>query len=185
MGARGFLHLVCASACVASLACAAQPAIDIEPGSVVLDGEPVHLVLRGIPPRSEVTVTAERWFAPLAVGRSAPRRMNRRIVESRKASGLETEAMIFPNVGHLLYDTGYSPTTQYNSGLRKTGGTPEANARAQAKVWTQTIEFLRRSLGVNPGNSVPGHHIHGVGPDHDSAKRAAQLRQNFPSPATE
>jgi dienelactone hydrolase len=76
--------------------------------------------------------------------------MSRRIVESRKEFALETEAMIFPNVGHLLYDTGYSPTTQYNSGLRKTGGTPEANARAQAQVWTQTIEFLRRALGIAP-----------------------------------
>jgi hypothetical protein len=75
MRTRWFLHLACASACAASLACAAQPAIHIEPGPVVLDGEPVHVRIEGIPPRGEVTVTAERWFAPLSVERSAPRLM--------------------------------------------------------------------------------------------------------------
>ena len=76
--------------------------------------------------------------------------MARNIVESRKAAGLETEALIFRDAGHSLYDTGYAPTTTYNTGLRKTGGTPEANARAQAESGTRTIEFLRRALGGTP-----------------------------------
>ena len=69
------------------------------------------------------------------------------IVESRRAAGLDTEALLYRDAGHSLYDTGYAPTTQYNSGLRKAGGTAEANARAQAEIWPRTIEFLRRSLG--------------------------------------
>jgi dienelactone hydrolase len=75
--------------------------------------------------------------------------MARNIVESRKAAGLKTEALIFRDAGHSLYDTGYAPTTTYNTGLRKTGGTPEANARAQAEAWTRTIEFLRRALATH------------------------------------
>lgn len=72
--------------------------------------------------------------------------MARNIVQSRKAAGLETEALLYREAGHSLYDTGYAPTTHYNSGLRKTGGNPEANARAQAEIWPRTIQFLHRAL---------------------------------------
>lgn len=74
--------------------------------------------------------------------------MAQNIVERRLEAGLETEALIFQDAGHSLYDTGYSPTTSYNTGLRKTGGTPKANARAQAEVWPRTIRFLRQVLAV-------------------------------------
>jgi dienelactone hydrolase len=73
--------------------------------------------------------------------------MARNIAASRGAASLNTEALLYPEAGHLLYDTGYSPTTLYNTGLRKTGGTPEGNARAQAEVWIRTIAFLHRALG--------------------------------------
>lgn len=73
--------------------------------------------------------------------------MTLNIVESRRAAGMETDVLLYRDAGHWLHDTGYAPTTQYNAGLRKTGGTPEANARAQAEVWPRTINFLRRSLG--------------------------------------
>lgn len=76
--------------------------------------------------------------------------MAQSIAERRMAAGLETEALIFPDAGHLLYDTGYAPTTGYNLGLRKTGGTPQSNARAQAEAWPRTIRFLQRTLSMKP-----------------------------------
>lgn len=72
--------------------------------------------------------------------------MAQAIAERRLEAGLPTEALLYPGAGHLLYDTGYAPTTGYNVGLRKTGGTPQANAAAQAEVWPRTIRFLRRVL---------------------------------------
>jgi dienelactone hydrolase len=74
--------------------------------------------------------------------------MAQNIVERRAETGLETEALLYREAGHSLYDTGYSPTTGYNAGLRKSGGTPEANAKAQAEVWPRTIQFLKRVLRV-------------------------------------
>lgn len=76
--------------------------------------------------------------------------MAQAIAERRLAAGLETESLLYADAGHLLYDTGYAPTTGYNLGLRKTGGTPQANARAQADAWPRTIRFLQRTLSVKP-----------------------------------
>lgn len=74
--------------------------------------------------------------------------MAQHIAERRAEAGLETEALLYPDAGHLLYDNGYAPTTGYNAGLRKTGGTPQANTRAQAEVWKRTLAFLRRVLSA-------------------------------------
>lgn len=74
--------------------------------------------------------------------------MAQNIVERRIEAGLETEALIYQDAGHSLYETGYSPTTTYNAGLRKSGGTPKANAAAQAEIWPRTIQFLKRVLAV-------------------------------------
>lgn len=74
--------------------------------------------------------------------------MAQHMAERRIEAGLPTEALLFPDAGHLLYDTGHEPTTGYNAGLRKTGGTPQANARAQAEAWPRTLGFLRRVLGA-------------------------------------
>ena len=74
--------------------------------------------------------------------------MAQNIAERRLEAGLMTETLLYPEAGHLLYDTGYAPTTGYNAGLRKTGGTPKANAAAQAEVWQRTIGFLKRVLAV-------------------------------------
>lgn len=74
--------------------------------------------------------------------------MAQNIAERRRDAGLDTETLLYRDAGHLLYDTGYAPTTGYNAGLRKTGGTPQANARAQAEVWPRTLEFLRRVLSA-------------------------------------
>jgi hypothetical protein len=74
--------------------------------------------------------------------------MAQNIAERRAAAGLETVALIFPEAGHSLSGTGWMPTTQYNVGLRKSGGTPQANAAAQARAFPETIAFLKRTLHV-------------------------------------
>jgi hypothetical protein len=73
--------------------------------------------------------------------------MAQNIAERRAAHGLETVSLVFADVGHVLTGSGWRPTTQYNLGPSKIGGTPEANARAQAVVWAQTLAFLKRTLG--------------------------------------
>lgn len=74
--------------------------------------------------------------------------MAQNIAERRAAAGLETVALIFPEAGHFLSGNGWMPTTQYNAGLSKSGGTPQANAQAQARAYVETIAFLKRTLGV-------------------------------------
>jgi dienelactone hydrolase len=72
--------------------------------------------------------------------------MAQNIAERRAAVGLETVALIFPEAGHALSGNGWMPTTQYNAGLNKSGGTPQANAAAQARAFPETIAFLKRTL---------------------------------------
>jgi dienelactone hydrolase len=74
--------------------------------------------------------------------------MAQNITERRAAAGLPTVALIFPEAGHSLSGIGWMPTTQYNVGLRKSGGTPQANAAAQARAFPETIAFLKRTLHV-------------------------------------
>jgi len=56
-------------------------------------------------------------------------------IAARRASvaGLKTVLLHHPAAGHYLGGTGTSPTTHYNEGPMKSGGTPAANARAQAE----------------------------------------------------
>lgn len=72
--------------------------------------------------------------------------MAQNIAERRLEAGLPTEVLLYQDAGHFLFDTGYSPTTGYNLGLRKAGGTPQSNARAQSEVYSRTIQFLRAVL---------------------------------------
>lgn len=74
--------------------------------------------------------------------------MAQNIAERRAEAKLETVALIYTDAGHALNGDGWSPTTQYNAGLFKIGGTAEANAMAQAQVWRETLAFLHRTLGV-------------------------------------
>lgn len=46
----------------------------VEPGPVVLDGEPVRIVAEGLRGGETVTIVAKRWFAPLSASNPAPRR---------------------------------------------------------------------------------------------------------------
>jgi dienelactone hydrolase len=75
--------------------------------------------------------------------------MAQNIAERRAAAGLETVALIFPEAGHAIAGNGWMPTTQYNVGPSKVGGTPQANAAAQARAFTETIAFLQRTLRVD------------------------------------
>jgi dienelactone hydrolase len=74
--------------------------------------------------------------------------MAQNIAERRAAAGLETVALIFPEAGHTLADNGWMPTTQYEAGPTKYGGTPQADAAAQARAFPETIAFLKRTLRV-------------------------------------
>lgn len=74
--------------------------------------------------------------------------MAQNIAERRLESGQPVTALIFLEAGHLLYGTGYTPTTTRNTGTRKVGGTPAADAHAQDKAWRETLAFLRRVLAV-------------------------------------
>jgi len=72
--------------------------------------------------------------------------MAQNIAERRAAAGLETVALIFPEAGHAIAGNGWTPTTQSNVGPSKVGGTPQANAAAQARAFPETIAFLKRTL---------------------------------------
>ena len=76
--------------------------------------------------------------------------MAQAIADSRGKAGRTTVALVYRDAGHFLGGTGWAPTTQYNAGPMKSGGTPEATARAQAEVFVQTVDFLRQHLGAAP-----------------------------------
>jgi dienelactone hydrolase len=79
-----------------------------------------------------------------------PGGMAEAIAASRRAAGRETVAVVYRDAGHFLGGTGWSPTTQYNAGPSKVGGTPAANARAQAEAFPRAFEFLAKALGPVP-----------------------------------
>ncbi len=85
------------------------------------------------------------WNSGMMSHNLAERRVE--AVKSAKTKG-ETLSLIYTDAGHYLTGNGYSPTTQYNAGPNKSGGTPEGNARAQADAWEKTIQFLKRTLDV-------------------------------------
>ena len=75
--------------------------------------------------------------------------MAQQLAERRIEAGLPVTTLLFADASHLLYDTGYAPTTMRNLGLRKVGGSPIADARAQAMIWPATLRFLKEALGVS------------------------------------
>jgi dienelactone hydrolase len=74
--------------------------------------------------------------------------MAQNIAERRAETKLDTVALVYVDAGHYLGGNGYNPTTQYDAGPSKAGGTPAGNAAAQADAWPKTIAFLKRTLGV-------------------------------------
>ena len=69
------------------------------------------------------------------------------VARTRAAAGLATTALIYPEAGHALGGDGWAPTTMINAGIFAFGGTPAANARAQAAVWREVLAFFARTLG--------------------------------------
>jgi dienelactone hydrolase len=59
------------------------------------------------------------------------------------------QALVYPEAGHAVFGTGWRPTTMSNAGPFKDGGTPEADAHAQADSWARMLEFLQRELAVH------------------------------------
>ena len=76
--------------------------------------------------------------------------MAENILKTRQSAGRETVALVYRDAGHFLGGNGWNPTTQYNAGPSKVGGTPVANARAQAESFTRSFEFLAKALGPVP-----------------------------------
>ena len=68
-------------------------------------------------------------------------RMARSIVAARRAAGLETEALLYPEAGHDLGGGSAEPREDPRG-----GGTPAANARARADAWPKVTAFLARTL---------------------------------------
>jgi dienelactone hydrolase len=74
--------------------------------------------------------------------------MAHNIAERRAEAKLDTVSLIYSDAGHALNGTGFNPTTNFNAGPNKMGGTPEGTARAQADAWPKSIAFLKRTLGM-------------------------------------
>jgi hypothetical protein len=60
------------------------------------------------------------------------------------------EVLLYPAAGHGIVGSGWRPTTMHNTGVFNDGGTPEADARAQADAWTKTLAFLGERLFMRP-----------------------------------
>ena len=77
--------------------------------------------------------------------------MAQAIAQARDKAGRTTVALVYRDAGHFLGGTGWGPTTQYNAGPSKIGGTPMANARAQTEIFPRVFEFLAQALGPVAG----------------------------------
>ncbi len=83
--------------------------------------------------------------------------MAHNIAERRAQANLSTVALIYSDTGHYLNGDGWAPTTHYNMGREKSGGTPAGNARAQIDARAKMVEFLRRTLSeTGAASSSPG-----------------------------
>jgi dienelactone hydrolase len=72
------------------------------------------------------------------------------IAATRAKAGRETVALVYRDAGHYLGGHGYNPTTQYNVGPMKAGGSPAADAQAQGEIFPAVMRFLQRVLGPVP-----------------------------------
>lgn len=72
--------------------------------------------------------------------------MAHNIAERRAEANLDTVSLIYVDAGHWLNGSAMNPTTQYDAGINKSGGTPEGNAFAQSDAFPKVIAFLRRTL---------------------------------------
>lgn len=79
------------------------------------------------------------WDCGASVERAAARL-------KRAAYPYRYATVLYPGAGHDLAGTGWRPTTTDNTDPIQDGGTPEADAHAQAESWTKMLDFLNREL---------------------------------------
>lgn len=97
-------------------------------------------------------IPVERIAAPVLVAGAgddqlwASMAMAASIQQARDQAGLKTVALLFPEAGHALGGSGINPTTHYNDGPSKMGGTPAATARAQAETHAALRRFFAETL---------------------------------------
>lgn len=74
--------------------------------------------------------------------------MARLVRERRAVAGRSADdvTLIYPDAGHLIGKF-YVPAGATRVGRIETGGSPPANAAAQADAWPRVLEFLSKSLG--------------------------------------
>lgn len=61
----------------------------------------------------------------------------------RKARGLETTLLLYPEAGHDVGGDGWTPTL---GEVARGGGSAAANARAQTDAWPKVLAFLKKTL---------------------------------------
>ena len=102
---------------------------------------------------AKARIPVERIAAPVLVAGGGDDQlwdsggMAANIAATRQKAGLSTVALVFPEAGHFLGGTGTGPSTHYNDGPMKNGGTPAATARAQAATHAALLKFFADSLG--------------------------------------
>lgn len=69
--------------------------------------------------------------------------MARSLEKVRKARGLDTTLLLYPEAGHDVGGDGWVPTL---GEVARGGGSAAANARAQADAWPKVLAFLKRTL---------------------------------------
>lgn len=126
----------------------------------VSPGEPVRPVVNYLnrlrrAPR-DATIPVERIRGPILLVAGSDDQlwpsllMAQRVMERRATAGghVRDRLLAYQGAGHLI-GKGLLPagSTRIAGGRLETGGTPAANARAQADAWPKVIEFLRAGLG--------------------------------------
>lgn len=102
---------------------------------------------------AKARIPVERIAAPVLVAGGGDDQlwdsggMAANIAATRQKAGLTTVALVFPEAGHFLGGTGTGPSTHYNDGPMKNGGTPAATARAQAATHAALLQFWAKHLG--------------------------------------
>lgn len=93
---------------------------------------------------ARIPVESYRGGLMLIAGEKDPQwnaaQATRTMAAARRAAGLETEALIYPEAGHDLVGDG-GPRE-----VARAGGTPEANAAARQDAWPKVVAFLERTL---------------------------------------
>lgn len=69
--------------------------------------------------------------------------MARNLAATRKAAGLETVLLVYPQAGHDVGGDGWAPTVDE---VARGGGSAQANARAQGDAWPKVLAFLNKTL---------------------------------------